>query len=364
MAAADAGSTARQGDDEQERRSAHRATLWRARSPRPAGSMVSRVDRAPGDRPDDRRADRPAAPRQADRAARRPARRRDARRRRDACRCVDAQIASMALTGRRTASAGTRSSTAPPARSSPAAGRTSRERRGPRGGRDRLDRRSRSAGARASRPSSAPRRSTSRSARSASPTSSRSRYRYNRASRRVIEKLGFAYERDIVHAGPPACALPRPAAAPRARGRRRARSCRGGRRAAARRRGPPPSRRPRAAAPPRPPAARRPRRSPRRPGGSPSPSRSRAASATSWAWIASIPTSSSSASDGRRADPVQPRRRDVEAPRVVRQPQRRAVVGGRHVLARVPAGGVRDQVVAPLGPDVKNAVPRGLSSHL
>ena len=284
-----------------------------------------------------------------DRDARRPARRRDARRRRDAG-DVDAQIARHGrATGTRTASAGTRSSTASTRRARRPRRPAPRPRRGPRRGRDRLDRRRPSAGARASRPSWAPRRSRV----AFGPLGLADVVSFtlpdNRASRRVMEKLGFAYERDIELRRPAARALP--AHSRRARGRRRRPSCRGGRRAAARRRGPPPSRRPRRAARPRRPAARRPRRSPSRPAAARARRAAAPRSATSCAWIAAIADVLQQRERPAGADPVEPRGREVEAARVGRQPQRRAVVGGRHVLARVPAGRVRDAArrAAPAG---------------
>ena len=99
--------------------------------------------------------------------------------------------------------------------------------------------------------------------------------------------------------------------------------------------------------------------------GSPSPARNRAASARSCAWIGLDRHLLEQRERRRLADPAQPRGRDVERPRVARQPQRPAVQVLHRLLGRVPAGEVRQQPLARLRrARAKNAVPRGPSSHL
>ena len=79
------------------------------------------------------------------------------------------------------------------------------------------------------------------------------------------------------------------------------------------------------------------------PSGSPSRRRSAFASPTSWRWIAAIPTSPSISSAGSTG-PGQPRGRDVEPARILRQSQRRSVDGGPRIVTGIPAGEQRWRV--------------------
>jgi RimJ/RimL family protein N-acetyltransferase len=150
----------------------------------------------------------------------------------------------------------------------------------------------------------------------------------NRASRRVMEKLGFAYERDTVYAGRPHVLYRLSASSAR-----RVEVAGEAQRAAAARSHHAGLRQPlgRAVVEPRHRDDRRVAR--RQPEARAQPVRR--------AHVVHVDRLDADVRQQRerrrRADPAQPRRRDVEAAGVGRQAQRRAVVGGVHILARIAA---------------------------